>query len=236
LTDVSATVEDGEITAIIGPNGAGKTSLFNITSGFYRPSSGNVAFDGKDLLAMPAHARPKLGIARTFQNIALFSGLSVLENIKLGAHAQLKAHARTASFYLGAAAREEREVTSHIENNILGFLNLSDIRDRSIDGLPYGLQKRIELARALVMRPRLLMLDEPFAGMNAAERLQMATYIRRCVKEWRTTMLLIDHDMETVLGLSRHVVVLNFGRVIASGTPEHVRAHPGVVDAYLGAA
>ncbi|MCX7307193.1 MAG: ATP-binding cassette domain-containing protein, partial [Afipia sp.] len=202
LTDVAASVADGDITAIIGPNGAGKTSLFNITSGFYKPASGTVMFDGKDLLPLPAHARPKLGIARTFQNIALFAGLSVLENIKLGAHAQLKANAGTASLYLGPAAREERDVTAHIENNILGFLNLSEIRHRAVGGLPYGVQKRIELARALVMQPRLLMLDEPFAGMNANERLQMATYIRRCVTESRTTVLLIDHNMETVLGLS----------------------------------
>lgn len=236
LTDVSAEVADGETTAIIGPNGAGKTSLFNITSGFYRPASGAMTFDGVDLLALHAHARPQLGIARTFQNIALFTGLSVLENIKLGAHAQLKAHAASASLYFGAASREERELTRHIETNILGFLNLSEIRHHPVDGLPYGVQKRIELARALVMRPRLLLLDEPFAGMNAAERLQMTTYIRRCVKEWRTTVLLIDHDMETVLGLSNHVVVLNFGKVIAAGTPQHVRAHPGVIDAYLGAA
>jgi branched-chain amino acid transport system ATP-binding protein len=236
LTNVSVGVADGRITAIIGPNGAGKTSLFNVTSGFYRPASGAVTFAGQDLLALPAHARPRLGIARTFQNIALFAGLSVLENIKLGAHAQLKANAATATLYLGPAAHEERHLTARINSEILPFLHLGEMRDRPVGGLPYGVQKRIELARALVMQPRLLLLDEPFAGMNAAERMQMANYIRRSVKDWRTTVVLIDHDMEMVMGLSDHVVVLNFGRVIAAGAPQDVRRHPGVVEAYLGAA
>lgn len=236
LTDVSATVAEGSITAIIGPNGAGKTSLFNVTSGFYRPNAGTVTFAGRDLLDLPAHFRPQLGIARTFQNIALFPGLSVLENIKLGAHAQLRAGALTASLYLGPAAREERALSAHIEGDLMHFLSLDEMRDRPVEGLPYGVQKRIELARAMVVRPRLLMLDEPFAGMNAAERMQMAAYVRRCVKEWDATIALIDHDMEMVMGLSDQVIVLNFGRVIASGAPRDVRQLPAVIDAYLGAA
>jgi branched-chain amino acid transport system ATP-binding protein len=236
LSDVSASVAEGQITAIIGPNGAGKTSLFNVISGFYRPNSGAVTFDGKSLLALPAHARSTLGIARTFQNIALFDGMTVLENIKLGAHAQLKSNLFSAGIYLGWASREEGALDRRIDEDILAFLDLADIRNRPIAGLPYGLQKRVELARALVMRPRLLLLDEPFAGMNANEKVRMAEYVRRCIGEWGTTVLLIDNDMEVVMGLSQHVVVLNFGRVIASGDAQTVRRHPDVVDAYLGAA
>lgn len=235
LEDVSATVREGSITAIIGPNGAGKTSLFNVISGFYRPSRGEVAFGGRDILTLPAHARSRLGIARTFQNIALFAGMSVIENIKLGAHDQLRANVFSAGLYLGWVRREETALSRRIDGDVIEFLDLGDIRDRPIAGLPYGLQKRVEIARALVMRPRLLLLDEPVAGMNAAEKVAMAGYIRRCVGEWGTTVLLIDHDMGMVMNLSDHVVVLNFGRTLAAGEPEVVRRHPDVIDAYLGA-
>jgi branched-chain amino acid transport system ATP-binding protein len=236
LSDASVAVAQGRITAIIGPNGAGKTSLFNVISGFYRPNAGAVTFDGKDILALPGHARSTLGIARTFQNIALFDGMTVLENIKLGAHAQLRANVFSAGIYMVWAQREENDLTQRIEREVLKFLELEDVRDGPIGGLPYGVQKRVELARALVMRPRLLLLDEPFAGMNANEKARMANYIRRCVVEWGSTVLLIDHDMEMVMGLSDHVAVLNFGRLIASGDPDAVRRHPTVIDAYLGAA
>jgi branched-chain amino acid transport system ATP-binding protein len=236
LEEVSATVRAGTITAVIGPNGAGKTSLFNVISGFYRPRRGSVTFDARDILALPAHARSGLGIARTFQNIALFAGMSVLENIKLGAHDQLRANVFSAGFYLGWARREETALTRRIDRDVIDFLDLGDIRDRPIAGLPYGLQKRVEIARALVMRPRLLLLDEPVAGMNDAEKGAMSGYIRRCVAEWGTTVLLIDHDMGMVMNLSDHVVVLNFGRMLAAGAPESVRRHPEVIDAYLGTA
>jgi len=220
---------------VIGPNGAGKTSLFNVVSGFYRPSRGAVSFEGRDILALPAHARSRLGIARTFQNIALFSGMTVLENIKLGAHAQLRANVFSAAIYLGGARREEQELGRRIERDLIDFLDLGEVRDSPIAGLPYGLQKRVEIARALVMRPRLLLLDEPVAGMNAEEKHAMAGIIRRCVADWGATVLLIDHDMSTVMDLSDHVVVLNFGCMIAAGAPGEVRRHPGVVEAYLGA-
>lgn len=235
LTGISTTVKQGQITAIIGPNGAGKTSFFNVISGFYRPRSGHVTFDGGDILRLPAHARSKLGIARTFQNIALFEGMTVLENIKLGAHAELRSGVATSSWYMGPARREEQALTARIDDTVLEFLQLTSIRDRPIAGLPYGMQKRVELARALISKPRLLMVDEPFAGMNAQEKSGMAEYLRRCVSEWGTTTLIIDHDMEMIMTLSDHVVVLNFGRMIASGDPQSVRKHPAVIEAYLGA-
>ncbi len=234
LSDISTAVKERSITAVIGPNGAGKTSFFNVISGFYRPTAGAVRFDGADILGLPAYARSKLGIARTFQNIALFEGMTVLENIKLGAHAHLRANVFSASIYLGWAKREEEDLTRRIDEEVLSFLELDTIRDREIEGLPYGVQKRVELARALVTRPRLLLVDEPFAGMRRNEKEGMAEYIRRCVSEWGTTVLLIDHDMEMIMGLSDHVAVLNFGKLIAAGDPATVRKHPAVIDAYLG--
>ena len=232
---VSLAARAGAITSVIGPNGAGKTTLFNVVSGFYRAAEGEVRFDGQRLDRLPAHARSRLGIARTFQNIALFSGLTVLENIKLGAHAKLRSGLFASALWFGPARREERALTERIDDEVIDFLDLREIRDRQVSGLPYGLQKRIELARALALGPRLLLLDEPVAGMTPPEKLEMAGYIRKTVERLGTTVLLIDHDMGMVMDLSDHVVAVSFGEVIASGPPAAVRRAPGVIEAYLGA-
>ncbi|WP_055459339.1 ABC transporter ATP-binding protein [Chelatococcus sambhunathii] len=235
LTDVSFSVRRGSITAVIGPNGAGKTSLFNTISGFYRPRSGNIAFDGRSLAGTAPPERARLGLARTFQNIALFRGMTVLDNIKLGRHAHMRTGLLDALVYRGRARREELELRAEIEERIIDFLEIQHIRNAPVATLPYGLRKRVELARALAMRPRLLMLDEPVAGMNREETEDMARFILDVKEEWDVTILMVEHDMGMVMDISDHVVVLNFGQVIAEGGPAAVQADPAVVAAYLGA-
>lgn len=234
IQDVSLTAERGRIVAIIGPNGAGKTSLLNVVSGFYRPERGSVRFRGEDLLAQPTHRRSALGITRTFQNIALFRGLTVLENIKLGAHAQLRSGVLACLAYVGRARAEEEALTRRIDEEIIGFLGLTEYRNREIAGLPLGIQRRVELGRALISGPSLLMLDEPFAGMNPVEKKVMSDDIRKAVRERGLTVLIIDHDMKTLMGLTDEVVVLNFGKVIATGTPHEIQHDPAVIEAYIG--
>ncbi len=235
LRDVSFSAAAGQITAVIGPNGAGKTSVFNTISGFYRPSSGTIRLGEQDINRVPVHARAGLGLARTFQNIALFRGLTVLENIKLGGHHTMKSNVLSAVAYGRATREEELRLRDEVERRVIDFLEIDHIRHLSVDALPYGLQKRVELARALAMQPRVLMLDEPVAGMNREETEDMARFILDVQEEWGVTVLLVEHDMGMVMDISSHVVVLNFGEVIASGTPPHVRQHPQVVEAYLGA-
>jgi branched-chain amino acid transport system ATP-binding protein len=236
LTGVSVNAEAGKITAVIGPNGAGKTSLFNVVSGFYRPQSGTVRLDGEDISGLKPHARAYRGMSRTFQNIALFHGMTVLDNIKLGAHTNLKSGVISAGLRLPLTRREEARLDDEIQREVIGLLELDHVQHHHVEDLAYGLQKRVELARALVMRPKILLLDEPVAGMNREEKSEMSRFVQGVRRDWNTTVLLIEHDMSMVMGISDHVVVLSFGKPIASGTPDEVRANPDVIKAYLGSA
>lgn len=235
LGGVSLQATAGQITAVIGPNGAGKTSLFNAISGFYKPQRGRIVFEDRDIGQIKPNVRAAMGLARTFQNVALFRGMTVLDNIKLGGHNRMTAGVLQAMSYWGKSRSEELELREEIERDVIDFLEIDHIRNQSVASLPYGLQKRVELARALAMRPKVLMLDEPVAGMNREETEDMARFILDLQEERGMTILLIEHDMGMVMDISNHVAVLNFGQLIASGTPQQVRHHPDVIEAYLGA-
>jgi branched-chain amino acid transport system ATP-binding protein len=234
LNTVGFAVAAGSITSVIGPNGAGKTSVFNTISGFYRPDAGHIRFGGRDIGRVPPSRRAAIGLARTFQNIALFRGLTVLDNIKLGRHCHLRTGPLGALFYTPAARREEEQLRAEIEERIIDFLEIDHIRKAPVGSLSYGLQKRVELARALAMKPRILLLDEPVAGMNREETEDMARFILEVRRDWGVTVLMVEHDMGMVMDLSDHVVVLNFGQVIAQGLPHEVQGNAEVVKAYLG--
>ncbi len=235
LSQVSFSVAPGSITALIGPNGAGKTSLFNCISGFYKPFSGDIVFEGQSIARMPPPERAKRGLARSFQNIALFRGMTVLDNIKLGRHSHMKSNLFDGLRYWGRARREEDALSAEIDEKIISILDIGHIRDEPVANLPYGLRKRVELARALAMRPKVLLLDEPVAGMNREETEDIAHFILDIREQWGVTVLMVEHDMGMVMDISDHVVVLSFGKVIAQGKPEEVQRNPEVISAYLGA-
>ena len=233
LSEVSFDVQSGEVRAIIGPNGAGKSSMLNVINGFYHPQEGRITFKGVTRRRMRTHEAAAQGIARTFQNIALFRGMTTLDNIMTGRNLKMKRNFLLQALYLGPARREEMEHREFAER-IIDFLEIQAIRKTPVSRLPYGLQKRVELGRALAAEPDMLLLDEPMAGMNTEEKEDMCRFILDVNGEFGTTVVLIEHDMGVVMDISDRVVVLDYGRLLADGTPDEVRRNPIVIDAYLG--
>ena len=233
LSNVSFNVFEGEVRAIIGPNGAGKSSMLNCINGFYKPTEGTITFKGQSHAAMETYEAANQGIARTFQNIALFRGMTTLDNIMTGRNLQMKSNFIMQALYYGPALKEELENREVVER-VIDFLEIESIRKTVVGRLPYGLQKRVELARALASEPDMLLLDEPMAGMNHEEKEDMCRYILDVNDEFGTTIVLIEHDMSVVMDISDRVVVLDYGQKIADGTPDEVRGNQRVIDAYLG--
>ncbi len=233
LTDVSFDVKEHEIRAIIGPNGAGKSSMLNVINGFYHPQQGSITFKGVSRKQMKPYDAARQGIARTFQNIALFKGMSVLDNIMTGRNLMMKSTFIEQALYFGRALREELSHRRKVEE-IIDFLEIEPIRKTPVGRLPYGLQKRVELGRALAAEPEMLLLDEPMAGMNVEEKEDMCRYVLDVNDEFGTTIVLIEHDMGVAMDISDRVVVLDYGKKIGDGTPDQVRSNQAVIDAYLG--
>ena len=233
LTDICFGIREKEVFAIIGPNGAGKTSMLNVINGFYHPQEGEITYKGVHRKQMKSHDAAVQGIARTFQNVALFKGMSTLDNIMTGRIIHMKRNLFWQSLYLGPARKEEMENREYVED-IIDFLEIQAIRRTPVGRLPYGLQKRVELGRALAMEPDLLLLDEPMAGMNIEEKQDMCRFILEVNDQYGTTIALIEHDMGVVMDISDRVVVLDYGKKLAEGTPDEIRANQDVIDAYLG--
>jgi len=233
LTQVDLAIDPGIITSVVGPNGAGKTSLLNCISGFYHPTMGRIAYGDVELTHAPPHAVSSVGIARAFQNLELFRGLSVLDNLLLARHRHLHYSLWQAVLFFGKAARLEAENRAYVEK-VIDFMELEPYRKKIVGSLSYGVQKRVEVARALTLAPQLLLLDEPMAGMNIEEKEDIVRFILDLKKEWGMTVVLVEHDLGVVMDISDHIYVLDFGQVIGSGSPAEVAANRKVIDAYIG--
>ncbi|NJD89387.1 MAG: ABC transporter ATP-binding protein [Betaproteobacteria bacterium] len=233
LTDISFDVREHEIRAIIGPNGAGKSSMLNVINGVYHPQQGRVTYRGQSRAAMEPHFAARNGIARTFQSLALFKGMSVLDNLLAGRNLMIRSNIFLQALRVGPALREEVEHRKRVEE-IIDFLEIQHVRKTPVGRLPYGLQKRVDLGRALAAEPKVLLLDEPMAGMNVEEKQDMCRFILDVNDEFGTTIVLIEHDMGVVMDLSDRVVVLDYGKMIGDGTPDEIRSNQAVIDAYLG--
>lgn len=233
LVDVDAEIKQGEIFALIGPNGAGKTSFMNCINGFYRPDKGSIQFEGKELTRLSSHRIAELGIGRSFQGLQLFNGLSVLDNIMAGRHFRFRTGILSDAIYFGRTRREEIKQRKIVEN-IIDFFEIETIRNSVVGALPYGMRKRVDLARALAAEPKLLLLDEPLAGMNRDEKEDIARFVLDISEEMGITIAIVEHDMGLVMDICDRVVVLDFGRRIGHGTPEEIRTNEAVISAYLG--
>ena len=233
IDDVSFRVEKNEILSIIGPNGAGKTSLLNCISGYYKPQQGKIFFSGQDLADVPIYQRTQLGIARTFQNVELFNGLTALDNILAARHLHFKTGVLWSSLYFGKALKEEVQNRQIVEE-IIDFLEIKPIRKKIVGSLPYGMRKRVELGRALAIEPKLLLLDEPMSGMNVEEKEDMARFVIDIFEEKKIPIILIEHDMGVVMDISDRVIVLDFGKQIEEGVPDVIMKSEKVINAYLG--
>ena len=233
LSKVNMEIKPGLITSIIGPNGAGKTSLLNCISGFYHPTSGEITYDKNRLTHSSPHQVTKLGIARAFQNLELFSGMTVLDNLMLARHQKLNYNLLQAFLFYGKASREESKNRGYVEE-VIDFMELEPYRKQTVGNLSYGIQKRVEVARALTLAPKLLLLDEPMAGMNIEEKEDMVRFVLDIQKERNITVVLVEHDLGVVMDISDHVYVLDFGELIGAGTPREVASNPAVIEAYIG--